>query len=231
VFAVVPALVVGLLVAVVAIAVRSDNSDDQGEEGVDRPAPELPAVVEAAEQLIGRVPPADERASAVGARAGEIAVGLVEISDELDFAERFDRLPPAEAEALGESLGAIQRQLSPGAVGGPRGEDDRRPDTLFALELVWAAAPVLDPEADPLTQAYNVLPASVPLADNGDDIAAAVGAGDFELAADLLEPVLSEAGAAEIISGLAGDISDRVGALNTDTRLRAFQDAYNLEIP
>ncbi len=231
VFAVVPAVVVGLLVAVVGIAVRSGDSDEPREEGVDRPAPELPAVVEAAELLIGRVPPVPERAAAVGARAGEIARGLVDLSDDLEFAQRFDRLPPAEAELLGEALGAIQRQLSPRAVGGPRGGDDRRPDMTFALQLVWAAAPVLDPDAAPLIQAYNVLPASVPLADNGDEIAAAVAAGAFERAAELLEPVLSEAGAAEIISGLAGDISDRVGARNDDTRLRAFQDAYNREIP
>lgn len=90
---------------------------------------------------------------------------------------------------------------------------------------------MLDPAADPIVQAYNVLPASVPLAANGDDIAAAVAAQDFELAVDLLDPVLSEAGAAEIVSGLAGDISDRVGDRNDDARLRAFQDAYNLEIP
>jgi hypothetical protein len=230
VFAVVPALVVGLLVGIVAIAARS-GSDDDAEPGLDAVAAELPAVVEAADVLIGAVPPADERAGAIGRRAGEVAGGLVDISDELEFAAEFDRLPAAGAEVLGESLGAIQRQLSPEEVGGPRGDDDRGPDTRFALELVWSAAPVLDPVADPIQQAYNVLPASVPLAENGDDIAAAVAAGDFDHAADLLEPILSEAGAAEVISGLAGDISDRVGARNDDTRLRAFQDAYNLEIP
>jgi hypothetical protein len=229
-FAVIPALVVGLLVAVVAIGARSGSSDDDDED-LDGPAAELPAVVEAARQLVGSVPPIEERAAAIGARAGDIAVGLVEVSDELDFAEQFDRLPPAEAKLLGRSLGAIQRELSPGDVGGPRDESDRRADTAFALALVWAAAPVLDPGADPVDQAYNVLPASVPLVAAGDDIAAAVAAGDFDQAAELLEPVLSETGAAEIVSGLAGEISDRVGARNDDVRLREFQKAYNLQIP
>ncbi len=195
------------------------------------PAAELPAVTEAATELIGSVPPAAERAGALGARAGEIGAGLVAISDELEFAERFDRLPPAEAKLLGRSLGAIQRELSPSGIGGPRGDGDRHDDTVFALELVWAAAPILDPDADPAIQALNVLPAAVPLADDGDAIVAAVIAGDYEQAAELLDPVLSDAGAAEIVSGLAGDISDRVGALNDATRLREFQTAYNLQLP
>ena len=230
VFAVVPFLLVGLLVAVVAIAVRSSDDDDAAGD-VSGPAAELPAVTQAATELIGAVPPAAERAGALGARAGEIGAGLVAISDELEFAERFDRLPPAEAKLLGRSLGAIQRELSPSGIGGPRGDGDRHDDTVFALELVWAAAPILDPEADPAIQALNVLPAAVPLADDGDAIVAAVTAGDYEQAAELLDPVLSDAGAAEIVSGLAGDISDRVGALNDATRLREFQTAYNLQLP
>ena len=230
VFAVVPFLLVGLLVAVVAIAVRS-SSDDDGAEDVSGPAAGLPAVTEAATELIGSVPPVGERAGALGARAGAIGAGLVAISDELEFAERFDRLPPAEAKLLGRSLGAIQRELSPSGIGGPRRDGDRHDDTVFALELVWAAAPILDPDADPAAQALNVLPAAVPLADDGDAIVAAVIGRDYEQAAELLGPVLSEAGAAEIVSGLAGDISDRVGALNDATRLREFQTAYNLQLP
>ena len=42
--------------------------------------------------------------------------------------------------------------------------------------------------------------------------------------------MLSEAGAAEIVSGLAGDLSDRIGPRG-DERLGAFQEAYNLELP
>jgi hypothetical protein len=231
VFVVVPFVLVGLLVGIIAAVVRSSGEEDDGGAEVSGPAADLPSVTAAATELLGAVPPPAERASALGARAGEIGAGLVEIADELEFAEQFDRLPPAGAKLLGRSLGAIQRELSPSDIGGPRHGDDRHGDTVFALELAWAAAPILDPAADPSTQALNVLPAAVPLADEGDEIVAAVVAGDHERAAELLDPVLSEAGAAEVVSGLAGDISDRVGALNDDTRLREFQTAYNLEIP
>lgn len=229
VFVVGPALIVGLIVAAVAIATRP--ADDDGAERLGGPAAELPAVVEAAAALFGAAPPPAERAEAIGRRTGEIGLGLVEIDDETDFAARFDRLPPAEAKLLGQLLGAIQRELSPTAIGGPRGDGDRSDDMAFAVELVWAAAPVLDAAAPPEQQALNVLPASVPLADDGDAIVAAVVAADYAGAAALLDPVLSEAGAAEIVSGLAGDISDRVGQRNDDVRLREFQDAYNLQIP
>jgi len=228
VFVVVPALVVGLIVAVVALAARP--SDDADRPQLDGPAAELPAVTAAATALLGTAPRPHERAAVIGARVGEIGYGLVTIGDELDFAAEFDRLPAAEAKRLGHLVGAIQRELSPSALGGPRGDGDRHDDTVFALQLVWAAAPVLDPETDAATQALNVLPAAVPLAESGDAIVAAVTAGDMERAADLLAPVLSEAGAAEIVSGLAGDLSDRLGERN-DGRLAEFQDAYNLELP
>jgi len=228
VFVVVPAVVVGLLVGIVAVAARS-GSDDDGPERLGGPAAELPAVAEAVASLLGNTPDS-EVAGALGQRAGEIAIGLVEVNDDIEFVEQFDRLPDDEARLLGRSLGSIQRELSPSGIGGPRGGDDRGADTVFALELVWAAAQVLDPAADPTVQAFNVLPASVPLAENGDDIAAAVVAGDMVRADELLQPVLSEAGAAEVVSGLAGDISDRLGERNDD-RLAEFQDAYNLQIP
>ncbi len=223
VFVVVPAVVVALVVGVVAVAARSDGGE--GRERLTAAAAELPSVVDASAAL-----DADAEAGAVGRRAGEIAAGLVEINDELAFAEQFDRLPDDEARLLGRSLGSVQRELSPGAIGGPRGDDDRNPDTVFALELVWAAAQVLDPAAAPTVQALNVLPAAVPLAETGEPIAAAVVAEDMARAAELLSPVLSEAGAAEVMSGLAGDISDRLGERNDD-RLSEFQEAYNLQLP
>ena len=227
VFVVVPALVVGVFVAVVALAVRPTDDD---RPTIDGPAAELPAVTDAMAALLTTSPPAAERAAAIGARAGAVGHGLVTIGDELDFAAEFDRLPDAEASRLGQLVGAIQRELSPAALGGPRGDGDRRADTVFALQLISAAAPLLDPDADAATQALNVLPAAVPLADDGEAIVAAVTAGDMDQAADLLEPVLSEAGAAELISGLAGDLSDRLGGRNDD-RLAEFQQAYNLELP
>lgn len=227
VFVLIPALVVAAIVATVGIATRSGQDDDGRIGG---PAAELPAVSEALTTLVGDVPEVEARAATLGERVGAIGVGLVEIDDELEFAAQFDRLPEAEAEALGESLGAVQRELSPEQLGGPRRGGDRVDDMAFALEVIWTAAPVLDPDAAPEIQALNVLPAAVPLEDNGDEIVAAVVAGDMGAAAELLDPVLSEAGAAELISGLAGDISDRVGN-EDEERLDAFQEAYNLELP
>ncbi|MFV0306162.1 MAG: hypothetical protein ACK5OX_00275 [Desertimonas sp.] len=230
VFVVIPAFVVATIVIIVGAAARSGQDDDRPGARIPGPAAELPAVSEALTTLVGEVPTIDRRAATLGERAGVIAVGLVEIDDEVEFAAQFDRLPDPEAEALGEALGAVQRELSPEQLGGPRRGGDRVDDMAFALAVIWAAAPVLDPAATPETQALNVLPASVPLADDGDGIVAAVIAGDMATAAELLDPVLSEAGAAELISGLAGDISDRVGDEDRD-RLAAFQEAYNLELP
>lgn len=232
IFVVVPAVIVGLLVAAVAIGARSDSDDEDGPGAqIEGPAAELPAVSSALTALVGDVAPPADRARALGARAGEIGRGLVDIGDDVEFAGQFDRLPAESAELLGESLGAVQRELSPDALGGPRRDGNRIEDMVFALEVVWAAAPVLDPTAEPQVQALNVLPAAVPLAETGDEIVAAVVAGDMESAAVLLDPVLSEAGAVEVVSGLAGDISDRVGELNDDDRLDAFREAYNLELP
>lgn len=229
-FAIVPAVLVGVLVAVAAIVVRDDQAEDGPGARIEGPAAELPAVGEALTVLADRVPAPDERAEALGVAVGEIGRALIETDDELAFAESFDVLPVDGAELLGEALGAVQREVSPGELGGPRRGGDRTADMAFALELVWAAAPVLDPDSSPDEQALNVLPAAVPLADTGDAIVAAVVAADFDEAAELLDPVLSDAGAAEIVSGLAGDLSDRIGPRDDD-RLDAFQDAYNLELP
>ena len=228
VFVLVPGLVVALIVGAVAVSVRSGD-DEGGTERLDGPAAALPAVAEASTELLGSVPDSGV-AGALGGRAGEIAVGLVELNDEREFIAEFDRLPDDEARLLGRTLGSIQREVSPSGIGGPRGGDDRELDTVFALELVWTAAGVLDATASPTHQAFNVLPAAVPLADNGEEIAAAVVAEDFERAAELLGPVLSEAGAAEVVSGLAGDISDRLGERNDD-RLEEFREAYTLQLP
>lgn len=227
-FVVVPALVVGLLVLVVALAARPDGDDTPRLSG---PAAELPAVIEATTTLLGADPGRDGRADALGERIGTIGRALAEENDETAFVAEFDRFPPDEAKLIGRLLGSIQRELSPSSVGGPRAGDERAADTQFALQLVMAAAPELEPGADAETHARNVLPAVISSIDEGDEIVAAVAASDVATAAELLEPVLSEAGAAEIVSGLAGDISDRVGERNDRVRLREFQTAYNLQIP
>ena len=82
----------------------------------------MPAVVAAAQDLFGTVPP--PRPSCPPSSAGPTARSrwafseLGEEADDLDFAARFDRLPDAEARLLGRTLGAIQTQLSPTEVDG-----------------------------------------------------------------------------------------------------------------
>ncbi|MET0910614.1 MAG: hypothetical protein ABWZ99_14200, partial [Ilumatobacteraceae bacterium] len=126
VWVVVPMLVSGLLFGALAVAVRT-SGEDEG-ESISGPAEELPAVVGAAEDLIGTVPAPATIAADLGTRYGEVTVGFARITDELDFAAAFDRLPDAEARLLGRTLGSIQAQLSPTEVGGARTSDDRAAD-------------------------------------------------------------------------------------------------------
>ena len=93
------------------MAVRTSGDDDG--ESISGPAEELPAVVGAAEDLIGTVPTPATIADELGTEYGEVTVGFTEVPDELDFAAEFDRLPDAEARLLGRTLGSIQAQLSP----------------------------------------------------------------------------------------------------------------------
>lgn len=233
VFFVVPLLLVGGIVGAIAVAARSDT-DEGGVEPISGPAADLPSVAAALDELApapDEPADVDDPATLIGLRVGAFGTGLVEVGDRNEFTREYGLLPDDGAEELGEALGALQRELSPTALGGPRGGDERHGDTVFALRLVWPAAQALDPSASPEQQALNVLPAAVPLADTGDEIVAAVVAGDMETAAELLEPVLSDAGAAEVVSGLAGDLSDRLGNRNEPDRLEAFQEAYNLELP
>ena len=146
-FVLVPALVVGLIVAVAAITVRDNQDDDGPGARIEGPAAELPGGgrgADVADRL--RCPAPPERAAVLGRAVAELGAGLVDIDDELEFAESFDVLPADGAERLGEALGAVQRELSPGELGGPRRDGDRRDDMAFALAVVLAAAPVLDPD-------------------------------------------------------------------------------------
>ena len=135
-----------LIVGAIAVAVRGSSDEGEG-DAISGPAAGLPAVVGAAEELIGTVPPADSVAAELGRRYGEITVALAEGGDEVDFAAEFDRLPDAEARLAGRTLGEIQSELSPTAVDGSRGDTDRAPDIVFALEMARAAVQTTDPDA------------------------------------------------------------------------------------
>jgi len=233
-FVVVPMTVAALLVGGVAIAVRS--SDDGGAEDISGPAAELPAVIDAAEQLRTTPDPA-----ALGAAYGEVVRGYSEITDELDFAAAFDRLPDAEAELLGRTLGAIQGQLSPAAIGGARDEDDRRPDIVYALALARGMIQALDPGAAARDQALAVLPFSVQDLVGFDEIAELFASGDLTTLATRIDTgesgesgergVLSDAGAAELISSVAFLIGQRLPATQDDDFATLFTDAYNGALP
>lgn len=236
-FIVVPMLLAALLVGGVAIAVRS-SGDDDGAEDISGPAAELPAVVAAAEQLGAAPDPA-----ALGARYGEITRGFSELTDDVDFAAAFDRLPDAEAELLGRTLGAIQGELSPTAIGGAREEDDRGPDIVFALELARAVIQTIEPGAAPRDQALAVLPLSVQDLVGFDELAELFASGDLAQLATRIDTGesgesgqrggLSDAGAAEVISSVAFLIGQRLPAGDEDEEdyPTLFMDAYNAALP
>ena len=75
-------------------------------------------MTDAATQLLGTPPAADAVAAELGTAYGDVTVGLGTITDELQFAQRFERLPDAEAKLVGRTLGAIQAQLTPEGAGG-----------------------------------------------------------------------------------------------------------------
>ena len=141
-------VVSALIFGAIAVAVRSGGGD--GGDEISGPAERLPAVVTAAQELLGTVPPEQTIADELGRAYGEATLGFddfAETGDDLAFAERFDRLPDAEARVLGRSLGEMQSQLSPSEVDGARGADDRAGDIIFGLQLSRAAIQTMEPEA------------------------------------------------------------------------------------
>lgn len=239
VFVVVPMLLAALLVGGVAIAVRS--GDDEGGEDISGPAEELPAVVDAAAQLGTTTDPVE-----LGARYGEIAAAFATITDDVDFAAQYDRLPDAEAALLGRTLGAIQGQLSPTAFGGAREEEDRAADLVFALGLARGVVQALEPDASARDQALAVLPFSVQDIVGFDEVAELLASGDLTELATRIDTgesgesgtrgVLSEAGAAEVISSVAFLIGQRLPTGEQtpdedDDYATIFMDAYNAALP
>jgi hypothetical protein len=220
---VVPMLVSGLLFGALAVAVRTSGDDDG--ESISGPAEELPAVVGAADDLIGTVPAPPTIADDLGTRYGEVTAGFTEVPDELDFAAAFDRLPDAEARALGRTLGAIQAQLSPTEVGGARTADDRAADIVFALGLARATIVAMDPDGTDRDRALAILPFSVQDLEGFDDLAAQFISGDLDALAARVDVALSDAGAAEVVSSVANAVS---AGIPTDPAVLGteFMDAY-----
>ncbi len=215
---VVPMALSALVVGGIAVAVRGGGEDDG--ESISGPAGELPAVVDAAEELIGTVPPPDAIATDLGRRYGEVTVALGDVDDELAFAAEFDRLPDAEARLVGRTLGEIQVELSPTAVDGAREDSDRAADIVFALQLGRATVQAAEPTASARDQALAVLPFAVQDLVGFEEIAATFASGDLEALATRIDTgesgetgqggALTEAGAAELISSVANLVSERI---------------------
>ena len=81
---VVPMALSALLVGGIAVAVRAAVDDDG--ESIAGPAGELPAVVGAAEELLGTVPPPTRSPPSSARRYGEVPSALGDVDDELAFA-------------------------------------------------------------------------------------------------------------------------------------------------
>jgi hypothetical protein len=233
-FVVVPMLLAALLVGGVSIAVRS-GADDDGAEDISGPALELPAVTDAAAEL--RTTP---DAAALGAQYGTITAAYATLGDDVEFAATFDRLPDAEAKLIGRTLGAIQNQLSPTAIGGVRTQEDRGPDIVFALQLARGAVQALEPTASARDQALAVLPFAVQDLVGFDALAEQFASGDLEALAATIDDTasgesgatgaLTDAGAAEVVSSVAFLIKQRLPTEDEDYAT-LFDEAYQAALP
>jgi hypothetical protein len=232
-FVVIPMMFAALLVGGVSIAIRS--SGDDGAEDISGPAGELPAVVDAAEQLRTTTD-----GVTLGGQYGTVTGAYASLDDDVEFAAEFDRLPDAEAALLGRTLGAIQNQLSPTAIGGVRGDDDRAPDIVYALQLARGTVQALDPGASPRDQALAVLPFSVQDLVGFDTLAEQFASGDLTALAASIDATesgesgatgaLTEAGAAEVVSSVAFLIKQRLPSDDEDYAT-LFDEAYQAALP
>jgi hypothetical protein len=229
VFVVVPMVLAAALVGGVAIAVRSSSDDGTAGPKVSGPATGLPAVTDAAAELLDQQPTSAALADDLGAAYGAVSVGLATIADEVQFAQRFERLPDAEAKLLGRTLGAIQAQLTPKTAGGPRQPPDRTGDILFALALARSTIQAAKPDASARDQALAVLPFSVQDLPGFDALAATFASGDMAALAPKIDSALSESGAAEIVSTIAFFIGQQLPA--DGTLATSFNAAYQAELP
>ena len=191
------------------------GGDDDGAEDISGPAAELPAVVDAAEQLRTTTD-----AVTLGGQYGTITAAYATLDDDVEFAAEFDRLPDAEAEVLGRTLGAIQNQLSPTAD--RRRPHGRGPGARHRLRprLARGTVQALDPAASPRDQALAVLPFAVQDLVGFDALAEQFASGDLTALAATIDATesgesgatgaLTDAGAAEIVSSIAFLIRQRL---------------------
>jgi hypothetical protein len=229
VFFVVPLVLSAALVGGIAIAVRSNSDKGDSTPDLSGPAAELPAVTDAATQLLGTPPPVEARATDLGTAYGDVAVGLGTITDEVEFAKRFERLPDAESKLVGRTLGAIQAQLTPAGAGGGRKPEDRNADILFALAMSRAMVQAAMPDASARDQALAVLPFSIQDLEGFDSLADTFANGDLNAMAQRVDPALTDAGAAELISSIAFLMGQKIPA---DRDLgKTFNDAYQAALP
>ena len=117
---VVPMVLSALVFGALTVAVRSSGDDE--DDAISGPAGQLPAVVAAAQDLLGTVPPEAELPAELGrgVRRGHArrSASSARRATTSPSPTRFDRLPDAEARLLGRTLGEIQTQLSPTEVDG-----------------------------------------------------------------------------------------------------------------
>jgi hypothetical protein len=234
-FVVVPMLLAALLVGGVSIAVRS-SGDDDGAEDISGPAASLPAVTDAAEQLRTTTD-----AVVLGGQYGAITAAYADLASDLDFAADFDRLPDAEARLLGRTLGTIQNQLSPTAVGGARTDEDRSPDIVYALGMAHGMVQALDPALGPRDQALAVLPFAVQDLVGFDALAEQFATGDLTATAATIDATesgesgatgaLTDAGAAELVSSIAFLIRQRLPSDGATDYAALFDEAYQQALP
>jgi hypothetical protein len=229
VFFLVPLVLSAALVGGIAIAVRSSSDDGASTPDLSGPAARLPAVTDAATQLLGTPPAADAIAADLGKAYGDVTVGLSTITDEVQFAQRFERLPDAEAKLVGRTLGAIQAQVTPEGAGGGRRPDERNADILFALAMSRAMVQAVLPDATPRDQALAVLPFSIQDLAGFDSLAESFAAGDMTTVANQVDPALTDAGAAELISSIAFLMGQKTPA--DGDLAKTFDTAYQAALP
>ena len=106
---------------------------------------------------------------------------------------------------------------------------ERNADILFALAMSRAMVQATLPDASPRDQALAVLPFSIQDLDGFDSLADTFATGDLTALAQRVDPALSDAGAAELISSIAFLMGQKIPA---DGDLgKTFNTAYQAALP
>ena len=229
-FFVVPLVLSAALVGGISIAVRSNSDKGDSTPDLSGPAAELPAVTDAATQLLGTPPPPTAAPPRSARRTATSPSGSARSPIESQFAEQFERLPDAESKLVGRTLGAIQAELTPEGAGGGRKADRaqrRHPVRLgdvpgdgagdapgrVAARSGAGGAAVLDPGPRRLRLAGRHVRDRRPGCARRRSV----------------DPALSDAGAAELISSIAFLMGQKIPA---DGDLgKTFNTAYQAALP